>query len=184
MCDPVSVGIALVVTSQVMQGYAAKQQGEFQNDVAKYNARQLENEATRTRKKGTEEEIRLRDKTAQLTSLQRAQLGAAGVDVGSGSALALQEDTALLGEADALRIRSNFAEAATSIEDQASITRAEGRAAKKAGQSAFVGSILGAAGAVAGKWYTPSSSQSIALNTRTQFGSPNQFGSNSNLVLA
>lgn len=178
MCDPVSVGIGARVVSQVMQGYAAKQQGEFQNDVAKYNARQLENEATRTRVKGTEEEIRLRNKTAQLTSLQRAQLGAAGVDVGSGSALALQEDTALLGEADALRIRSNFAQAATSLEDQASITRAEGSAAKQAGRLAFAGSILGAAGTVAGKWYTPSSSQSLALNTT------NQFGTNSNFLVA
>lgn len=157
MCEPATIAIAVAATGAVMQGYAAKQQGEFEDDVSKYNARQLENEAVQTRNKGTEEENRQREKTAQLTSLQRAQLGASGVDVGSGSALALQEDADLLGEADALRIRSNFEDAATAQEDQALITRASGRAAKKAGQNAFKASLLQAGGTVAAQWYKPTS---------------------------
>lgn len=171
MCDPVTISVAVMAAGTVMQGYAAKQQGEFENDVSKFNARQLENEAVRTRNKGTEEEIRQRDKTAQLTSLQRAQLGASGVDVGSGSALSLQEDADLIGEADALRIRSNFADAATAQEDQALITRAQGKAAKKAGQNAFKASLLKAGGTVAAQWYTPTSAGSnLALNTTSQTG--------------
>lgn len=154
MCDPVSISVAVMATGTLMQGYAAKQQGEFENDVSKYNARQLDNEATRTRNKGTEEEIKLRDKTAQLTSLQRAQLGASGVNVDSGSALSLQEDAELIGEADALRIRSNFSDAATSLEDQSDITRSQGRASLQAGQNAFKASILKAGGSVAAQWYT------------------------------
>lgn len=162
MCEPATIAAVALATGAVMQGYAAKQQGEFEDDVSKYNARQLENEAVQTRNKGTEEENRQREKTAQLTSLQRAQLGASGVDVGSGSALALQEDADLLGEADALRIRSNFEDAATAQEDQALITRASGKAAKKAGQNAFNASLLQAGGTVAAQWYKPTSAATAA----------------------
>ena len=160
MCEPVTIAIAIAAAGTVMQGYAAKQQGEFENDVSKYNERQLQNEATRTRNKGTEEEIIQRDKTAQLTSLQRAQLGASGVGVDSGSALTLQQDAELIGEADALRIRSNFSDAAQSLDDQADITRSQGKAALQGGQKAFAGSLLSAGGSVAGQWYTPASAAS------------------------
>lgn len=171
MCEPVTIGIAVAaatVAGAIMQGSAAKQQGEYQNDVSKYNARQMENEAVQTRNKGTEEEIKQRDKTAQLTSLQRAQLGASGVDVGSGSALTLQQDAELIGEADALRIRSNFSDAADTLEGQALIERSQGKAAKQAGNNAFKTSILtgtSSGAGVASKWYTPSSSAGSATAT-------------------
>lgn len=157
MCDPVTIGATMAVVGTVAQGYAAKQQGEYQNDVAKYNARQMENEATRTRNKGTEEENKLRQRTAQLASKQRAQLATAGVDLGVGSAFDIQEDTQLMGEVDALRVRSNFQDQAQSLDDQADITRSQGKAAKKAGRTAFYTSILSGGGQVAGKWYTPKS---------------------------
>lgn len=157
MCDPVTIGATMMVVGTVAQGYAAKQQGEYQNNVAKYNARQMENEATRTRNKGVEEENKLRERTAQLSSKQRTQLAAAGVNLDVGSAFDIQEDTRILGEADALRVRSNFQDQAQSIDDQASITRSQGKAAKKAGRNAFYTSLLSAGGQVAGKWYTPKS---------------------------
>lgn len=157
MCDPVSISVAVMATGTLMQGYAAQQQGEYENEVSKYNARQMRNEAIRTRNKGTDEEMRHREKTAQLTSMQRAQLGASGVDVGSGSALLLQEDADIIGEADALRIRSNYTDSAQTMDDQASLERSKGRAAVQAGQNAFKASILQAGGSVAKQWYTPSS---------------------------
>ena len=159
MCGPAAIPIVIAAVGaagSIMSASSGKQEGEFQNDVAKFNARQMENEAVQTRNKGTEEEIRQREKTAQLTSLQRAQLGAAGVDVGSGSALALQQDTETLGEADALRIRSNFGQAATSLESQADIERAQGKAAKQAGINAFRTSLLTGSSSVASKWYAGS----------------------------
>lgn len=157
MCDPVTISATMMVVGTVAQGYAAKQQGEYENDVAKYNARQMENEATRTRNKGVEEENKLRERTAQLSSKQRTQLAAAGVNLDVGSAFDIQEDTRILGEADALRVRSNFQDQAQSIDDQASITRSQGKAAKKAGRNSFYTSLLSASGQVAGKWYTPKS---------------------------
>jgi hypothetical protein len=157
MCDPVTIGATMMVVGTVAQGYAAKQQGEYQNDVAKYNARQMENQATRTRNKGVEEENKVRERTAQLQSKQRAQLATAGVDINLGSAADIQDDTVTMGEADALRVRSNFTDQAQQMDDQALITRNEGKFAKKAGRNAFYTSLLSAGGQVAGKWYTPTS---------------------------
>lgn len=169
MCDPVTIATTLKATEIVAKGYAAKQQGQYANQVAKYNARQQENEATRTRMKGVEEENIQREKTAQLLSTQRAQLGAAGVALESGSALDLQTDTAIIGEADALRVRSAFTERAETMEQQAKFTLAEGRAKQQMGEAAFAGSILGAgaglmSAGVADKWFTSSSAAKSGLD--------------------
>lgn len=162
----------LTAASAIMQGYAAQQQGEYAAGVARYNARQQENEATRIRNISIEEENKQRRLTAELLSKQRAQLGAANVELTTGSALSLQTDTALLGEVDALRIRENYELEATAMEEQAELTRAEGEAKAAAGRAAFGTSILTAGGAflgsgVADKWFTP---QSAALQSGGSIG--------------
>lgn len=186
MCDPVTIGLTLLAVSQVAQGYQAKQQGDFAEEVSDFNARQQENEATRTRNLGVEEENKQRRATAELLSRQRAQLGAAGVELGTGSAFLLQEDTTTLGEVDALRIRSNFEQRAEGLELGAELTRAQGDAAREAGRTAFATSLLSAAGTglsgapsgapstspfgggaqgsgVSSKWYTQSSAAFTAF---------------------
>jgi hypothetical protein len=155
---------AMTAVAATFQGYQQIQKGNYQNKVAKYNARVAENEATQVRNKGNEAENIHREKTAQLQSRQRAQLGAAGVDLESGSALQLQTDTDTLGEVDALRIRSNTDDQVTALDQQASLLRDQGRNAKRAGLTQGVGSILGGVvgSGVASKWFTPSSSASLA----------------------
>lgn len=152
MCDPVSVSIALTIATTVAAGYAQKQQGEHEDDIAKYNARVTENEVEKVRTKGVEEENIQRQKTAQLVAKQRAQIGAAGVSLTSGTPLDIQEDTVLLGEVDALRVRSNFEQEAESLEEKAELTRAHGKFARRAGQAAFRSSLGPALGA-ASKWF-------------------------------
>lgn len=170
MCDPATIAI-ITAASTVAQGYAAKQQGDYAEGVANYNARIQENEAIQTRNTGTEAENAQREKTAQIRSLQRAQMGAANVDLSFGSAADILDDTSILGEADALRIRSNYKMKADSLDEQAVLTRAEGRAKKQAGDSAFAASILAAGAGVAGagyaaKWFKPDS----AFSGGTNFG--------------
>lgn len=174
MCEPTTIALTMAAVSTVAQGYQARQQGRLTESRSKFDARQLENQATRTLNKGTEEENKQRRATAELISKQRAQLGAANVDIGSGSALQLQQDAATLGEVDALRIRSNFGDEAAVLQDTALITRATGKAARKAGDTQFTTALLGsgiaAAGVVNSKWLTPSSSANI-----TQVGTGQQF---------
>ena len=174
MCDPVSIAATASVATTLAQGYQAQQMGEYQNDVARYNARQTENEATRVRQKGTEEEIKQRNKVEQLVSRQRATLASSGVDINTGSAADLQEDALVMGEADALRIRSNYMDQAESMETQAELTREQGRMAERAGDNAFYTSILTGGGQVASSWYTPQSTNSVSNTSTltTQGGKP------------
>lgn len=165
MCEPTTIAATTMAVATVAQGYSARQQGIYQNEVSKYNARQLANEATRIRNLGVEEENRQREATAQLASRQRAQLAAQGVDLTSGSALQIQEDTQVLGEADALRIRSNFEQRAQSTEDQSVLVRDQGKQAASAGKFNFGVSLLQAGaslgGAYASKWYSANSAANV-----------------------
>jgi len=161
MCDPVTIAAVATVAASTMGAYQQVQQGKYQKDVADYNARTMENEAVRTRNVGVEQENIQRERTAQLISKQRAQLGASNVELDSGSALQLQEDAETLGEADALRIRSNFEDKATALETNATLTRDQGEQAEDAGYMQGFSTLLGGIGqagmGVSNKWYTPKS---------------------------
>ena len=175
MCDPVTM-TTLAVVAGATQAYSQVQAGRTAEATGNYNAREMENQATSIRNKGTEEENIKRRETAEFLSKQRAMLGASGIDIGSGSAADLQQDTELLGEVDALRIRRNFTDQAETVERQSELTRSEGRSAKRAANLSALGTVLttaatvgminapvpaGAAapaatsgGTVAPKWYT------------------------------
>jgi hypothetical protein len=162
MCDPVTVGAAVAIASTGFQIQQARAQGKFQKGVADFNARTAENEAEATRTSATAAENTQRQRTAELLSRQRAQLGASGVALGSGSALQLQQDTLTLGEADALRIRTRGDESFQALQTEASLTEAQGGFAEIAGRNKAVGSLLTGAGnvldtGVADKWFTPKS---------------------------
>jgi hypothetical protein len=162
MCDPVTVTAVTTAASAGFMAVSQVRQGRYKRGVADYNARVAENQAQETRTAGTEAENVQRRKTAELLSRQKAQLGASGVELGSGSALQLQEDTIALGEADALRIRSNFEAKAGALETGADLTRGQGALAESAGTTQAFGTILGGAAktldtGVADKWFTPNS---------------------------
>ena len=110
-----------------------------------------------------------------MLSKQRAQLGAANIDLSSGSALQLQEETVALGEADALRIRSNFSNQAGSLDRSAELTAAKGEFAESAGKSASFGTLLQGASTVLGtgvadKWFTPTSAANVSSSALTTGG--------------
>lgn len=162
MCEPTTIMAAVAVVGGAFQANQQRQQGKFQKGTAEYNARVAENEAEETRNAGTERENMQRRKTAELLSKQRAQLGASNVELDTGSALQLQEDTAALGEADALRIRSNFEGRAGSLDTGAALTQREGEFAEPAGKNKAAGTLLQSTSTalstgVADKWFTPAS---------------------------
>ena len=146
MCNPAVIPYVIAAVAAAAEGYSNYQEGKFNKGVSEYNARQLENQATRTRNKGTEAENEQRRRTAELISTQRAQAAGQGVDVDSGSALQLQEDAVLLGEVDALRIRENFSQEAESLEDQARLEIAKGKNAYKTGRRSLISGGIVAGG--------------------------------------
>ena len=165
MCDPATAAyVAVALFGGYQQNRQAKAQAKNAEDTAAHNARVQENEAIKTRNVGVEEENRQRRITAELLGRQRAQLGARNVSLDTGSALQLQEDTVQLGEADALRVRSNFSDRANSLQQGANITRIEGDnrsgELRAGGKAALTGGVLSAAASgapVASKWYKANS---------------------------
>ena len=172
MCEPTTIMAAVAVVSTAFTANQQVKQGKFQKATAEYNSRVAENEAEETRNAGVERENIQRRKTAELLSKQRAQLGAGNIDLTSGSALQLQEETVALGEADALRIRSNFENQAGALDTGAALTEAQGEFAESAGRGAAVGTVLQGASTVLGtgvadKWFTPTSAAVTNSNLAT-----------------
>ena len=180
MCEPATIATATAYIAASMPYIAAgaavagtgvaikssSDQAAFAEDTADYNARVSENEAEAVRTKGTEAENIHRRKVAQIVAGQRAQSAASGVDVGSGSAFSLQEDTRILGEADALRIRGNTEGQYQALKTGAELTLSAGAAtaaaARNSGLAAGLKGISSATTAfadsgVADKWFTQDS---------------------------
>ena len=165
MCSP----MAVIAVATAVQGYSAYQQGNYANDIAKYNARVTENQATQTRNLGVQQENVQREKTAQLAARQKATFASKGFDVNTGTAADIQQSTNILGEADALRIRTNYLNQAQALDQQAALDLAQGKAKKRAGEFQFGASLLTAGGqffgsGVADKWFAADSAKQPILS--------------------
>jgi len=172
---PAWVGYTALAATVVAAGtstYAAVRQGQAQSAQAKYLSQIAENNSLLAEKaandalvRGRQAEAQQRVKTRQLIGLQRAGGASRGVVIDEGSSLAGMEDTAQLGELDALNIRRNSILEAQGIRAQGSqfdsAAQAQRTAASEArigGGLAATGTALGSASNVAEKWYTFSGS--------------------------
>jgi hypothetical protein len=151
---------ATAAYGQIQQGQAAKSQADYQAAVARNNSIIAEQKAEDAIARGAIEEQQRRELTQQRISKQRASAAARGVEADSGSALALIEDEAGIGELDALTIRQNAAREASGLRYQGQQFSAEGQLLESTGKSArrastisAGGTLLSGASKVAGKWY-------------------------------
>lgn len=132
---------------------------EYQAAVNRNNSTMAEWNARDAITRGQKAEQQQRLKTAALKSTQRASFAARGMALDEGSPLAILDDTAFMGEQDALTLRDNAARDAWGYRVQAGnyasdagmlSTRADAESPLKAGAS----SLLSNAGAVASSWYS------------------------------
>lgn len=142
------VGMGISAYGQWKAGKAEKKAGEAQQtaaesqaDLTDYNAAVAELQATDAVERGAIEANRFRQRTRVLIGEQRAGFAAGNIDVGYGSAVDVQADAALLGELDALTIRTNagreawgYRVEAEDLATRADITRKEGGALAAAGR--------------------------------------------------
>ncbi len=151
--------LAIGAYSTIRQQKAIKDAGKAENKAAQaqaglldYNAQIADAQAADAVTRGQEEENRYRQGVRTLVGSQRAGFAAQGVDIGTGSALDVQGDTAFLGELDALTIRTNAAReawghraSATDLRNRARVTRETGvfaeQGARAAGNAALIGGV-------------------------------------------
>jgi hypothetical protein len=141
-------------------GRAAEQQAQYQNQVAQNNSIIAQRMAVDAEKRGKVAEEEQRRKTANLLGRQQAVYGASGVDITSGSPLTVMADTAQLGEVDALTVRNNARREALQHEttsmnylSEGKFALMKGQAARRAGDIAATGTMIGSVGSVASSWY-------------------------------
>lgn len=165
-----AAGAVAGIAGGVMGGVSSYQQGKqqqayynYQAQVQNENAKIAQNNAALERQQGIEEARLQRIKTAQAIGSQKTAMAANGVDITQGTAVDVLEDTAAMGELDALQTRYNYERKALSYETQANNFTNQGNLDVIAGQNAYsAGKINGLAsgldgiskaGSVAAKWF-------------------------------
>lgn len=140
-------GTALSAMSADAQGKAAK-------NAAEYNARMGQIQAQDVINRAAIEQEKQRQKVAQLRGTQRANQGASGLDVDSGSFGTIGEQTVVLGTEDEMMIRNNAARSAWGYRAQAGLDYQTGIAAARAKRLDAAGTLLsGGARAMGAKWW-------------------------------
>lgn len=91
----------------IQQGQATAAASRYNSQVGEMNATLADRRAKDAVERGENEEQRKRQEVAKIKGAQVAAMAANGVDVGFGSPLDTMVDTAVLGELDALTIRTN-----------------------------------------------------------------------------
>lgn len=112
-----TTGLAIITAANTINGFVSQRktaaglerEGEYQASLLEQNATVAEQQAADAIARGAEEEAYHRAGVRKLIGAQRAAIGASGVDIGSGSALDVQLESARLGAIDEITIRNNAA---------------------------------------------------------------------------
>lgn len=141
-----SAGGAATAGLQLFQAYgqseALKAQGNYQYEMSKINARNMEKQAKRSIELGEKSAESYQKKIKSLVGQQKTGYAGGGVDVSFGSARQVQQETMEIGAQDAAEIRNNAFLEAMGYESQAQQTRREGRMAQSGARTAAAQTLL------------------------------------------
>lgn len=137
----------------IRQGQAASEAASYQSTIAANNAKIAQQNASFQGAEGdanaAAKELQTRGKVGAITAAQ----GANGLDVNSGSAVAVRQSAAELGQLDAMTIRSNAARAAYGYQTsaasdtaQSALDKSTAANSKTAGYISGAGTLLSAGG--------------------------------------
>lgn len=183
---------AISVPASIQQGKNAQAMYDYQAKVAKKNAEIAQQNADQERQAGIEEARWQRIKTLQSIGAQQVAMAGNGIDITSGTALDTIEDTAQMGELDALMIQYNSERAAQNYEQQANNFNNQANldviAGKNAATAGTINGVayglnglskgLGGLAEVADKWHKKPSAKNKAsggLKLDNPFGSKTTF---------
>jgi len=152
MCWMAAIPIGMALLGGVMGAQNAKQEGAFNSGLLTQNAALKDQAANDTIAAGNTSADWQRVRTGQAVGTQRAVQAANGIDVNSGSAAQLQDDTAMIGELDALTLQNNAAREAYGYRTQAQMDRANAAQVLTNAGNKATGSILGGLGGAFGSF--------------------------------
>lgn len=132
----------LGTVSSVQQGKQQQAMYNYQAKVAEENAKIANKNAANERQTGIEEARLQRMKTMQAIGSQQSAMAANGMDITSGTSLDIIEDTAAMGELDALQIETNYERKALAYEQQGLNYNNEARMDVIAGKNAYTTGVV------------------------------------------
>lgn len=135
-------GVIAGLSSAAVGGYAAYSTGQNAKETAKYNEVMGERKATDALERGADQAAIVRDRARRVAGTQTEGAAMSGVEVNSGTPLALLTETAGLGELDAMRTLNNAKREAWGLSAQSELDAFSGRAAGRAGTLNAGGTLL------------------------------------------
>lgn len=145
MCSPALIPVAIGAGSGLMQGLAKKSEADQQAAALRQNAFYLNQSASDAKVRGMIESDQSRVQTQQAIGTQRAAMASNGGVVDDGTNAIIQQDTAQLGELDALTISNNAAREAYGFQVQAQDNLKTAKNLQKQAKKAVFTSMLGGA---------------------------------------
>lgn len=153
---------AIGAVSSYSQGKQQQAMYNYQAQVAEQNAKIAQKNAAVERQTGIEEARLQRIKTLQTIGSQKTAMAANGMDITQGTSLDIIQDTAAMGELDALQIETNYERKALAYEQSANNYSNQSKLDVIAGKNAYKTGKINAVteglngvsklGSVAGKW--------------------------------
>jgi hypothetical protein len=127
------IGTALQALGLVASVGGSLAGAKASENVSNYNVKVAENNATAERQRAAYDAGLQRDQVRRVVGAQRAAGAASGLDITSGTPVAVLGDTAKQGELDVLARLYSGESAATAYQNDARRMKAEGKAQKQAG---------------------------------------------------
>lgn len=143
------LGAIASIAGTMVSAIGAISAAQAQQDVANYNAKVADNNAKAELERAAYESGIIEDERNRVLGAQRAAAASSGVELKSGSPLAVFGDSYKAGELDVLSRLYGGRAAATAFGNDATRFRAEGKAAKQAGTINAVSSVIGGFGSLA-----------------------------------
>lgn len=155
MCSPALIPVAIGAGTGLFQGLGKKAEANAQADQLRQNAMFLRQSADDAIARGRRDSDQQRQDTQQLIGTQRTAQAASGGEINTGTNALIQQDTAQLGELDALTISNNAAREAYGYNVEATSNERNAKVIKKAGKNAVISSVIGGAlGGVSGDTFS------------------------------
>lgn len=137
-----AAAFALTAGSGAVQSYNQAKAGRENQRIDEYNAKVSDLQATDAIQRGENDSLKQRAIAKRAIGRQRAALAASGMDINSGTASDIQDETHALGELDALTIRNNAAREAWGYRVQAKGRRMQGSIDRSQADRAATGTLL------------------------------------------
>ena len=146
----ISATAAIATTAAVVgagvSAYGQYQAGQSQKSMANYSAKLAENEAIAKEQQSHAESLQMRKDMERMKASQRAGYAKSGAIQTEGTPLLVMAEQAGMMELDVLNYQRNRALEASSLRQQASMYKYEGKQAARAATIGAVGTFLGGVG--------------------------------------